>query len=104
MWTWLSTELERGHIRALGELSQEPGALVRAALYEAARRRREAAAATAERLYTILGLRPRVPPSLLAEVMIAFVDGLALDRTLRPEMDGRVAFDVFWLSMLSLAE
>lgn len=104
LWTWLSSELDRGHIRALGELGQEPGALVRGAVAESARRRREAGAATAERLYQIMGLRSRVPSALLAEVMIAFIDGLALDRSLRPDVDSRVAFDVFWLSMLSLAE
>lgn len=104
LWAWLWGELERGHLRALAELSREPGPLVRAALHEAAQRRRAAAAETSERLYRALELKPRVPPAFLAEVLVAFVDGLALDHTLRPEADNRVAFDVFWLAMLSLAE
>lgn len=104
MWSWLAAELQRGHVRALGELGREPGALVRAAVQDSARRRRAAAAETADRLYVALGLKPRIPAGFLAEVMVAFVDGVAIDLTLRPETDGRVAFDVFWLAMLSLAE
>lgn len=104
LWTWLAGELERGHIRALGELGREPGPMVRAAVHDAARRRRVAAADTASRLFIALELKPRVPADFLAEVLVAFIDGLALDRMLRPDTDGRVAFDVFWLAMLSLAE
>ena len=40
----------------------------------------------------------------MADVLVAFVDGMALDATLAPERNHRVAFDVFWLAMLSLAE
>ena len=104
LWSWLSGELDRGHLRAIGELGREPGALVRAAVQDSARRRREAASETASRLYVALELKPRVPPSFLAEVLVAFIDGLAIDHTIRPDTDSRVAFDVFWLAMLSLAE
>lgn len=104
LWTWLAAELERGHVRAVSELGREPGPLVRAAVQASAERRRAAAAVTAERLYAALELKPRVPSMFLAEVLVAFVDGLALDRTIRPDADGRVPFDVFWLAMLSLAE
>ena len=41
---------------------------------------------------------------MLADVFVAFVDGLALQTGIMPEVDRRVAFDVFWLALLSLAE
>jgi len=46
---------------------------------------------------------------LLAGVQVAFVDGLAIRSGLARNAEGgwaspRVAFDVFWLAMLSLAE
>ena len=49
---------------------------------------------------------------LLANVTVAFIDGLALDfdRSVAETAEqgetraSRVAFDVFWLAMLSLAE
>lgn len=112
LWQWLSAELSRGSIRVLLELDAYPAETVRMAARQAAARRREAAGETIERLFSILELRPRVAVPLLANVAVAFVDGLALDvdRNAVPEAglsDGRaprVAFDVFWLAMLSLAE
>jgi AcrR family transcriptional regulator len=104
LWQHVSQELERGHVRTLLDLAHEPGALVQGALVEVAHARRTAAAGTVDRLYTILALKPRVPVVLLAEVTIAFLDGLAGDTRLRPANDSRVTFDVFWLALLSLAE
>ena len=60
--------------------------------------------ATLERLFDLLGLHPRVPPSLLADVVIAFEDGLVLASVVQPEQDPRVPFDVFWLAVLGMAE
>ena len=104
LWSWLAGELRRGHLRVLQELTQEPGALVRGAVNAAAVQRRAATAAMLERLFTLLGLRPRVPPSLLADVVVAFEDGLVLASVVQPEQDPRVAFDVFWLGVLGLEE
>ena len=104
MWEWLAGELARGDVRALVALAQGGGEAVRRAARRAGGERRAAAAASAAALFSALGLRPRVPPPLLAEVMVAFVDGLALDVALAPDKEPRVAFDVFWLSLLSLAE
>jgi hypothetical protein len=39
---------------------------------------------------------------LIADAIVAFVDGLALDR--ESGRDSRVSFDVFWLGMLSLGD
>jgi hypothetical protein len=57
-----------------------------------------------ERLFTLLELRPRVPPPLVADVVVAFIDGIAMSASLDSERNSRPAFDVFWLSLLSLAE
>jgi AcrR family transcriptional regulator len=112
VWNWLASELQRGHIRVLLELDSYRGEEVRSAAIEAARRRRLSARATVERLFRILDLTPRVESALLGNVVVAFVDGLALDVGLLAESgdssaipsSARVAFDVFWLAMLSLAE
>ena len=104
MWLWVAGEIERGHLRVLNELAQERGQLISQAVRAAAKARRQAAEFTVERLFTILELRPRVPVPLLADVVVAFIDGLAIHAWLAPEANHRVAFDVFWLSLLSLAE
>lgn len=104
LWRWLVGELRLGHMRALLELAQEPSDLVREAVHAAALARRNEEARTIQKLFTMLGFRGRLPPQLMAEVSVAFVDGLVIEAALRPEQDPRVAFDVFWLGMLSLAE
>jgi len=108
LWQWLEAELQRGDIRVLLELDSCRGVAVQQAAYRAAKIRRSAAKDTVERLFTILDLRPRIDSSLLADVFIAFVDGLAMNAGLGAAAGdaptARVAFDVFWLAMLSLAE
>ena len=104
LWGWIGGEIERGEVRALQELAHDPAAGVRDAVRQSAVRRRDTAAVTIEALFNALGLRPRVPPTMLAQVFIAFVDGLALQSAVVPELDPRVAFDTFWLTVLSLAE
>jgi AcrR family transcriptional regulator len=104
LWRWLDGELARGDVRVLLDLATVPTDGVRDAVREAAQARRAAAARTVQRLFGLLSLTPRVPVTLMADVLVAFVDGMALDATLAPERNHRVAFDVFWLAMLSLAE
>lgn len=104
IWDWLVGELRRGTLRVLLEVSQYRSASVQAAAREAARERRLTAAATFQRLFEILELQPRVPPELVSEVIVAFIDGLTMEATLGDERATRVAFDVFWLAMLNLAE
>jgi AcrR family transcriptional regulator len=104
LWKWVAGEIERGHLRVLSELAQERGPLISEAIRQSARVRREAAASTVDRLFALLELRPRVPVPLLADVIVAFIDGLAIHASLAPEANHRVAFDVLWLSLLSLAE
>ncbi len=104
LWRWLSSELERGHVRVIVELAEWREPLVRGAVRVAAGARRAAAASSIDRLFTLLSLRPRVPAALLADVVVAFIDGLAVATGLESERDPRAAFDVFWLSLLNLAE
>jgi AcrR family transcriptional regulator len=104
LWNWLESELERGQIRVLLELAEWRGPLVQNAIRESAIARRDAAAASIEHLFSLLGLRPRIPAPLLAEVVVAFIDGLAIAIGIDREKNARAAFDVFWLSLLSLTE
>jgi AcrR family transcriptional regulator len=104
LWRWLEGELERGHVRVLNELAELRDALVRRAVREGAILRRVAAAESVDHLFALLGLKLRVPAPLLADVVVAFIDGLAVSTVVAPEANPRAAFDVFWLSLLSLAE
>jgi hypothetical protein len=71
---------------------------------EAMRLRRMASTASAERLFSLLALRSRVPPVLLGEVLVTFLDGLASAVVPETGGDTRAAFDVLWLALLGLAE
>jgi len=104
LWRWLEYELALGDIRALLELARLREGDAPVAAREAAVRRRALATTTVAALYETLALRPRVPVEMLADVFVAFVDGLALDAVQGPTEGHRVAYDVFWLAMLSLAE
>ena len=104
LWQWLSDELDRGDLRAFIDLSLVQGASVQSAVAATAAARREAAATVTTELFERLGLRPRVPPPLIADAFVAFVDGLALDRVVAPERNARISFDVFWLAMLGLTD
>ena len=104
LWEWLEHELALGDIRALLELSRLREGDAPVAARHAAARRRSVAASTVATLFSTLALRPRVPAPMLADVFVAFVDGLALDAVEGPTERHRVAYDVFWLAMLSLAE
>ena len=103
LWRWLDEELQLGDLRVLLSLGNLDSAPVRGAAARAADQRRSSAAEAVTRLFETLGLRPRVPPALIGDVSVAFVDGLALDSSRAP-IAQRLAFDVFWLAMLSLAE
>lgn len=102
-WQWLEEELRLGEVRVLLELAQERGESSRQAIEESARQRHEAAERTVSRIFSLLGLAPRVSPALLANCELAFREGLTIRSSQRPDENARVAFDVFWLSLLSLA-
>lgn len=104
LWAWLRGELRRGHLRVLQELAREPGELVRAAVHAAHRLRHDSAEASLDRLFSLLDLRPRVPPPVLASAVVAFEEGLVLGGTIDPAQEARAVFDVFWLGVLGLVE
>jgi AcrR family transcriptional regulator len=108
LWRWLEGELAQGELRALLELALQREPELRAATSAVARAREHAAAETVERLFSGLGLAPRMPAPLLGGASIAFIDGLAVGELAvgasAPVRDPRVSFDLFWLALLSLAE
>lgn len=104
LWQSLTRELATGHVRILADLVHYPDAAVDAAIRNSAARRRDSTARTVESLFTALQLRPRVPAPLLADVVLAFNTGLAADWSVVADAERRVAFDVFWLALLSLTE
>lgn len=103
LWHWLERELLLGELRVLLELSLIREPLVQDAARAVGDARRRAAADTVADVMARLDLAPRVPAELLGEASMAFSDGLAI-RGQVSGTDPRVAFDVFWLAMLGLAE
>lgn len=103
LWHWLEEELAVGELRVLLELSLVREPLVQDAVRVVAEVRRRAAGRTVTAVMDRLDLTPRVPAELLGEASVAFVDGLAVEGQVSGG-DPRVAFDVFWLAMLGLAE
>ena len=77
---------------------------LRTASRRIAAQRREIAIEQTTAVFERLGLTPRVPPGLIADTVVVFVDGLATLHALDPERDTRPAFDVLWLALLTLAE
>ena len=104
LWGWLEDELRRGELAALATLSLTRLGKVRHATRAAATERRHSAARSIKHLFTELGLTPRIPAALLADAVVAFVDGLALDVANGATRDPRVSYDIFWLALLGLTE
>jgi AcrR family transcriptional regulator len=104
LWVWLEAELSSGRLRALVDLGQERGVPVRDAERRSRELRRTQATQTLQRLYDGLSLHPRLPVPLVGDVWVALADGLAVEAAIEPEANLRLRFDVFWLSVLSLAE
>jgi len=103
-WAFLERELRGGDLRILAALADCDSERVRDACRRVARGRRALAAEHVSLLFSRLALNPRLPAELLAETLVAFVDGLAAATALDPGRDPRPAFDVLWLALLTLAE
>jgi AcrR family transcriptional regulator len=103
-WEWLHGELARGDFRILLALAEYDSDRIRAESRRVAIARRSLAEEHLALVFTRLGLAPRLPAALLAETVVAFMDGLAAARTLTPERDPRPAFDVLWLGLLTLGD
>ena len=104
LWRWLEAELQSGDIHILGALAEYGSEPVRERSRDVAARRRTLAAEHVTAVFDRLGLTPRVPPRLVADTVVVFIDGLAASRALDPERDPRPAFDVLWLALLTLVE
>ena len=104
LWQLLESDIRSGRLRALVELGHERGELVREAVIRSRDARRRQTSLTIERIFGALALRPRVPTPLIADVTLAFMDGLAVDAAVTPDANHRLFYDVFWLSVLSLVE
>jgi AcrR family transcriptional regulator len=104
VWSWVEGELSHGDLRALVALSLDDTVEVRTAVRAALARRRTTATEMVAAVYGALELEPRVPAALLAEVLVAFLDGLASATMVSEPGEQRVAFDAFWLALLTLGE
>jgi len=102
-WAWLEREVREGDVRALVSLAQCHTPATVAASRRVVDTRRELTVAQVGQLFQRLGLRPRLPASLVAETVLAFADGLAC-RSVVSAADARGAFDVLWLALLTLHE
>jgi AcrR family transcriptional regulator len=104
VWSWVEGELKRGDLRALVAVSLDSNEEVSAAARAALGKRRTAATEMVAAVYAALELTPRVPAALLAEVLVAFLDGLATATTITDPGEQRAAFDAFWLALLTLGD
>lgn len=103
-WAALDRELRAGDVRILMALAEYDSERVRTASRRIATRRRELQAEQTTALFADLGLSLRLPAPLVADTIVAFVDGLAVAHALDPHRPARPAFDVLWLALLTLAE
>ena len=104
LWRWLDDELARGELLVLAELTRQHGEFVDRANELSLRELLAVSERTLEQVFGLLELKPRVPTALLANVHLAFVNGLALFAAQREQANHRITFDVFWLSLLNLVE
>jgi AcrR family transcriptional regulator len=102
-WRWLEGEMHTGELRVLLELAQERAAPARAAMEASAVARQAGAEQTVTRIFQLLELVPRLPSAMIASSELAFREGLVTWGAQRADRNPRVAFDIFWLSILSLA-
>ena len=103
-WNAVEEELRAGDLRILLALAEYDSDPLRAVCRRFAAERRELASVQIAEVLGHLGLRLRVPAELVADTVIAFIDGLTLANALESERPTRPAFDVLWLALLTLAE
>lgn len=101
-WRWLEGELRTGDAQILTALAECDSERVRALSRRIASDRRAAAMDHVTHVFESLSLTPRVPAALVADTVVAFIDGLATAYALDPTRDPRPAFDVLWLALITL--
>ena len=103
-WAWVEAELREGDVRVLVSLADSDSEAARVASLRIAEERRLLAAAQVEVIFRRLAVNPRMPSGLVAETLLAFIDGLACRQALGAVREPRAAFDILWLALLTLAE
>jgi AcrR family transcriptional regulator len=103
-WTAIEEELRAGDLRILLALAEYDSDRVRSVCRRFAAERRELMSGQIAEVFDHLGLALRVPARLVADTVVAFIDGLALANALEPGRPTRPAFDVLWLALLTLTE
>lgn len=103
-WQWLESELHTGDAQILTALSEYDSERVRALSRRIAADRRAVAVDHVTHVFESLSLTPRVPAALIADTVVAFIDGLAMTYALDPLRDPRPAFDVMWLALITLSD
>ena len=101
-WRWLESELRAGDAQILTALGECDSERVRALSRRIATDRRAVAVVHVTHVFESLSLTPRVPATLIADTVVAFIDGLATAYALDPSRDPRPAFDVLWLALITL--
>ena len=103
-WLWLAAELAAGDAQILTALAEYDSERVRALSRRIAGERRAVAMEHVTHVFEGLSLTPRVPAALIADTVVAFIDGLAAAYVLDPGRDPRPAFDVLWLALITLSD
>lgn len=103
-WSWLDAELRSGDAQILTALSEYDSERIRGLSRRIAGDRRAVAVDHVSHVFASLGLSPRVPVELIADTVVAFMDGLAAAYALDPSRDPRPAFDVLWLALITLSD
>lgn len=103
-WSWLDAELRNGDARILTALAECDSERVRGLSRRIAADRRAVALEHVTHVFENLSLTPRIPLPLIADTVVAFMDGLAISYALDPIRDPRPAFDVLWLALLTLSD
>lgn len=103
-WLWLEGELRTGDAQILTALAEYDSERVRGLSRRIAADRRATAIDHVTHVFESLSLAPRVPAALIADTVVAFVDGLATAYALDPSRDPRPAFDVLWLALITLSD
>ena len=101
-WEWLAGELRTGDPQILNALSEYDSERVRGLSRRIAADRRAVALDHVTHVFASLGLAPRVPAALIADTVVAFIDGIATAYALDSARDPRPAFDVLWLALITL--
>lgn len=102
--SWAQTEVTAGAWRATLELAGWPNSDVRSAVQQSLRARRLTARELVARLYALLGLRERVAPHVVGELLVAVVSGLAVLNRRNAATESRAVLDAFALAVLGLAD